>query len=101
KDHAPTRNLARRPRSAAAGRDRREIHDRGAEFQAWILAMTKLSLERKKWSVRSQAAIVVAMFALAVGAVLFSKADRGRASPEIDIKSQTKRDDGKFYPTAA
>ena len=63
--------------------------------------MTGISLERRSWSVRSQAAIVVAMFALAVGAVLLAKADHGRASPESDTKSQTRRDDGKFYPSAA
>ena len=62
--------------------------------------MTNVSIKHAKLSARSQVAIAAVVICLALGALLISKADRG-ASADADVKSQTKRDDGKFYPTAA
>jgi len=64
--------------------------------------MTNVSLKQAKLSPRSQAAIVIAVLSVGFGAVVIaSRPDRGGAATEVDLRSQAKRDNGKFYPTAA
>ena len=64
--------------------------------------MRDVSLKRVSLSVRSQLAIAIAVLAMAFGAILMtSKADRGAAPTEADLKRQARQDNGRYYPTEA